>query len=196
MDEDQIFETIPDGFDWGITFFAANYHSVAMFAWDQDKSSKKLIIDDDQLTVKVKDGSGFKTSFGDQVSLVELSKFIQPFNEGGRYYFQVQLNQGNLVKIGVSRKDILSDSAFSDTSTGWAIYNGELRHNSNSSGPKYGSSIQAGDVIGGTLSFSKNGRNWGVAFKDEELKKGTLFPAVAPIYSGDSYSIRRPTPED
>jgi len=31
---------------------------------------------------------------------------------------------------------------------GWAIYNGELRHNSNSSGPKYGSTIQAGDVIG------------------------------------------------
>eukprot|EP00347_Sterkiella_histriomuscorum_P003770 403363015 len=173
-------EIIPDGFEW------------AMFQWDTEKSSKKLQIDEDLLTVKVKDGSGFKTSFGDQ-----------PFKAGGRYYFQVQLNQGNLVKIGVSRKDIQADQAFSDSQSGWAIYNGELRHNSNSSGPKYGSSVQAGDVIGvmldmveGTICFSKNGRNWGVAFKDDELKKGELFPAVAPIYSGDSYSIRRPTPED
>jgi hypothetical protein len=36
----------------------------------------------------------------------------------------------------------------------------------------------------------------GVAFKDDDLKKGELFPAVAPIYSGDSYTIKRPTPED
>ena len=28
--------------------------------------------------------------------------------------------------------------AFSDNEEGWAIYNGELRHNSNSSGNKYG----------------------------------------------------------
>lgn len=28
--------------------------------------------------------------------------------------------------------------AFSDNEEGWAIYNGEVRHNSNSSGKKYG----------------------------------------------------------
>lgn len=36
-----------------------------MFNWDTEKSSKKLNIDEDMLTVKVKDGSGFKTSVGD-----------------------------------------------------------------------------------------------------------------------------------
>ena len=36
-----------------------------MFNWDQDKSSKKLVVDEDELTIKVKDGSGFKTSVGD-----------------------------------------------------------------------------------------------------------------------------------
>ena len=46
------------------------------------------------------------------------------------------------------------------------------------------------------MSFSKNGRNWGVAYKDDELKKGELYAAVAPIYCGDSYTISRPTPED
>jgi len=42
----------------------------AMFNWEQELSSKKLIIEDDFLTVRVKDGSGFKTSIGDQVSKV------------------------------------------------------------------------------------------------------------------------------
>ncbi len=41
-----------------------------MFNWDQDRSSKKLVIEDDQLTIKVKDGSGFKTSLGDQVGTI------------------------------------------------------------------------------------------------------------------------------
>ena len=42
--------------------------NLAMFNWDNDKSSKKLNIDDDYLTIRVKDGSGFKTSLGDQVN--------------------------------------------------------------------------------------------------------------------------------
>jgi hypothetical protein len=54
--------------------------------------------------------------------------------------------------------------AFCDTHTGWGIYNGETRHNSNSTGPKYGTKFTAGDIIGvaidmceGTLSYYKNG---------------------------------------
>ena len=36
---------------------------------------------------------------------------------------------------------------------GWAIYNGELRHNSNSFGTKYGPKIEVGDVIGVLLDM-------------------------------------------
>jgi hypothetical protein len=43
---------------------------------------------------------------------------------------------------------LLNVKAFSDTDKGWAIYNGELRHNSNSSGAKYGQTYKQGDVIG------------------------------------------------
>jgi len=70
-----------------------------------------------------------------------------------------------LLKIGVSRTNVENlQEAFCDGISGWAIYNGETRHNSNSTGPKYGTKIQAGDIIGvaidmviGTLTFYKNG---------------------------------------
>jgi len=34
----------------------------------------------------------------------------------------------------------------------------------------------------GTLSFSVNMKNYGVAFRDERLKKGPLWPAVALLH--------------
>ncbi len=38
--------------------------------------------------------------------------------------------------------------AFCDSDQGWAIYNGEIRHGSNSNGSKYGRSVKPGDLIG------------------------------------------------
>lgn len=68
MEEEFYLDYIPDGYEWGKHIqqsFLKVY--LAIFNWDNDRSSKKLAIDDDSLTVKVKDGSGFKTSLGDQV---------------------------------------------------------------------------------------------------------------------------------
>lgn len=42
---------------------------------------------------------------------------------------------------------MLFDQAFSDSPDGWAFYNGELRHNSNNEGRKYGDAIKPGDVV-------------------------------------------------
>ena len=105
--------------------------------------------------------------------------------------------------------------AFSDSERGWAIYNGELRHNSNSSGSKYGSTYKNGDVIGvfvdmvevkliikilwkkkGTLSFSKNKEFWGEAFKDPKIKTETLYAAMAPIYKDDGCILNMNIKED
>lgn len=112
--------------------------------------------------MEVKDGTGFKTVLGDTA-----------MEQGGRYYFQVLIKHGSLVKIGVSRKDINMEQAFCDNNNGWAIYNGELRHGSNSTGSKFGRPLTAGDHVGvlldtieGTLAFQVNGEDWGVAFKD------------------------------
>lgn len=39
-------------------------------------------------------------------------------------------------------------------------------------------------MINGTLSFSLDGENMGVAFAREQLKKGPYYPAVAILHSG------------
>ncbi len=72
-----LFDVIPDGYEWGKDNGIFNAHlNIAMFNWDAEASSKKLLIEDDCLTVKVKDGSGFKTSIGDMVPLKLLTFMI------------------------------------------------------------------------------------------------------------------------
>ena len=56
---------------------------------------------------------------------------------GSKYYFEVKIIQGALMKIGIARSDSEVNGAFSDDDRGWAIYNGELRHGNNSNGIKY-----------------------------------------------------------
>lgn len=51
-------------------------------------------------------------------------------------------------------------------------------------------------MIQGTLTFYKNNVSWGVAFKDEELKKGELVAAVAPIYQNDQFTLKCLMKED
>lgn len=42
----------------------------------------------------------------------------------------------------------------------------------------------------GTLSFYRNDECWGIAFKDEELRKGQLVAAVSPITVNDVFTLR------
>lgn len=129
-------------------------YDAPLFCWDKSRCSVRLTLDDDCLRCTSKQGSGFKTVLG-----------TQRFVEGGIYYFEIFINKGQLMKIGISRPDVQNlQQAFSDSLHGWAIYNGQTRHNSNSTGPKYGCKIQCGDTIGialdmvsGVLSFFRNG---------------------------------------
>ncbi len=51
--------------------------------------------------------------------------------------------------MGISKKDIDYNLAFSDTDKGWAYYSsGYLRHQSGGSGPAYGESYKENDIIG------------------------------------------------
>lgn len=66
---------------------------------------------------------------------------------------------------------------------------GQLRHGSNASGPQYGRRLKKEGVLGiyldmnkGQLSFSLNGESMGVAFDNNALKKGPIYPAVALLH--------------
>ena len=52
------------------------------------------------------------------------------------------------------------------------------------------------DMVEGTLAYYRNGEYWGIAYKDNELKKGELVAAVAPIYNNDIFSLRAMLKED
>ena len=52
------------------------------------------------------------------------------------------------------------------------------------------------DMEEGKLSFAKNGTYLGVAFESNELRFGSLYPAVSFVVPGDSVKIRKLEPED
>ena len=59
------------------------------------------------------DGSGFKTVLG-----------TEEFLPGDKYYVEVYIIRGSLIKIGVARPTSKLNEAFSDSKDGWGIYNG------------------------------------------------------------------------
>ena len=108
-----------------------------------------------------------------------------------------------MIKIGVARPDAKLTEAFCDSAEGWGFYNGELRHNSNSSGKKYGESLKPGNVLGvmldminGELSYTINKKTFGVAYKNAALKTGKLVAACAPIYLSDMFHLNMLLRED
>ena len=79
-----------------------------------------------------------------------------------------------------------------------------MRHNSGGEGPAYGEAYGPGDVIGvfcdtriGTLSFSKNGKEFPIAYKEpEKFTDGNLYAAATVLLTGESMTLVVPCPED
>lgn len=67
---------------------------------------------------------------------------------------------------------------------------GQLRHHSNASGPQYGKKFKNQGTLGiylnmnkGTLAFSLNGEGMGIAYSDNNLTKGPIYPAVSLLHA-------------
>lgn len=110
------------------------------------------------------------------------------------HYWEIQADPKteNELKIGVSvKRDFDLKSAFCDFEYGFAYYGlGQLRHGSNANGTAYGKKFKKEGILGvcldmnkGTLSFSLNGEYFGVAYSDNSLKKGPIYPAVALLHN-------------
>lgn len=116
---------------------------------------------------------------------------------GRMYYFEFKVESAmdpNDIMIGVCDKSVYDKYSFlSHNARGYAYYgyNGAAYHNSVEK--TYATAYKAGDVIGvladlkkGNISFTKNGKNLGVAFTGV---KGPLYPAVSLYNTSDSVSI-------
>lgn len=110
----------------------------------------------------------------------------------------------NELKIGVvTKKDFPINSSFSDYECGFAYYGiGQLRQNSNSIGENYGKKFKQNGILGvclnmyqGTLSFALDGESMGVAYKNDTLKKGPIYAAVALLHcAGIKLITQKPVP--
>lgn len=127
------------------------------------------------------------------------------FNSGQHYWEIIpDARTENELKIGVTTTTAFDlNTAFCDHIFGFAYYGlGQLRYNSNASGPQYGKRLKKEGVLGvflnmdkGHLSFSLNGQNMGVAFDNVSLKKGPIYPAVALLHcAGCSIKGQLPIP--
>ena len=116
----------------------------------------------------------------------------QGFN-GGRHYWEIHADSRteNELKIGVTSQPLFDfNTAFCDHKFGFAYYGlAQLRHGSNATGPQYGKRFKKTGVLGvflnmdkGTLSFSLNGEDLGIAYSDKDLTRGPLYPAVALLH--------------
>eukprot|EP00352_Strombidinopsis_acuminata_P000865 CAMPEP_0176341200 /NCGR_PEP_ID=MMETSP0126-20121128/2181_1 /TAXON_ID=141414 ORGANISM="Strombidinopsis acuminatum, Strain SPMC142" /NCGR_SAMPLE_ID=MMETSP0126 /ASSEMBLY_ACC=CAM_ASM_000229 /LENGTH=145 /DNA_ID=CAMNT_0017685861 /DNA_START=738 /DNA_END=1172 /DNA_ORIENTATION=- len=114
-------------------------------------------------------------------------------NEGIHYWEIVADSQTeHELKIGISKSlECDQRTAFCDYEFGWAFFGvGQLRHNSNAQGDKYGKVFKRQGVLGiflnmnkGTLAFAIDGQYFGVAYEDPQLKVGPIYPAVAILHN-------------
>eukprot|EP01017_Pseudomicrothorax_dubius_P048086 TRINITY_DN8699_c0_g1_i2.p2 TRINITY_DN8699_c0_g1~~TRINITY_DN8699_c0_g1_i2.p2 ORF type:complete len:129 (-),score=19.97 TRINITY_DN8699_c0_g1_i2:188-574(-) len=108
----------------------------------------------------------------------------------------------NEPKVGVTCDNSFNfQTAFCDHNFGFAYYGiGQLRHGSNAQGPAYGEKFKNDGVLGvfldmgkGTLSFSFNGVSYGVAFENEMLKQGPIYPAISLLHKA-KFTLRAGLP--
>jgi len=127
------------------------------------------------------------------------------FDQGIHYWELVADSRtDNELKVGVTKnRDFDLKTSFSDYTYGWAFYGiGQLRHCDGANGPKFGKSFKRTGTLGvfldmnrGILAFALDGEYLGVAFEDEELKKGPIFPALALLHiAGCTLVTGRPAP--
>ena len=138
-----------------------------MLQWNQKQCGMNLNFNTDCTTVFLKE----------EPYIFRSSISTQGFH-GGKHYWEIHADNRteNELKIGVSSNPVFDfNTAFCDHKFGFAFYGlGQLRHGSNATGPQYGKRFKKTGILGvylnmdkGTLSFSLNGEDLGVAYADQ-----------------------------
>lgn len=156
--------------------------SISHFAWDQKYTPDVIEVTNCRGLFLKEEAYLFRSVIADR-----------SFSEGIHYWEIVaDARTENELKIGVCKnRDFDLKTAFCDYSFGWAFYgNGQLRHCDGANGQAYcKQQFKKEGVLGvlldmskGTLSLSLNESYLGIAFEDDELKQGPIWPAVALLH--------------
>lgn len=106
-----------------------------------------------------------------------------PFLGSGRFYYESTVTDEGLCRVGWSTDKASLDLGTDKFSFG---FGGTGKKSNNKQFSDYGEAFGLNDVIGclldlvnGEISFTKNGRNLGLAFKlNEQMKRETFYPSV------------------
>ena len=158
-------------------------NAIVSFQWDPNYASDVVQISSQNRCVFLKE----------EAYLFRSIIANKSFNEGIHYWEIIaDARSENEIKIGVTKnRDFDLKTAFCDYSFGWAYYAvGQLRHCDGANGQTFGSKqFKKEGVLGilldmnkGQISVAVNNHYLGVAFEDEELKKGPIWPAVALLH--------------
>lgn len=166
------------------------------FRWDKTRMGQGIEVSNNDKSVLLKENAYmFRTVISDVPMM------------SGIHYWELHADPTteNELKIGITTKrDFNYNTAFCDYEFGFAYYGlGQLRHNSNSLGGVYGKKFKKTGVLGccldmnqGTLSFALDGEYWGEAYKNDALKKGPIFVAVALLHqAGCILETEKPVPQ-
>ena len=162
----------------------------AILALDPENSHEDLVLDEDDLGVS----GGTKNDYSWKTAIMANAA---PSNGPVSWNVTVERSSGSNMMIGVCMKghshSIYIGGTSDNDKAGWAFYAcspGYKYHNA--SATEYGRMFNTGDVIGvhmnqteGTLSFSINGDDLGVAFTDLPADE-PLYPAVSLCQNTDA----------
>ena len=89
--------------------------------WNTQKTSKTLQISNDDRQI----------SSHSKHPMPKSSLSLTPFVRGARYFFELKLNKGHSLKVGVARKETNPESSFSATPLGWSFACSGLKFHNN-----------------------------------------------------------------
>lgn len=144
-----------------------------LFSFDSLRSGADIILSEDKLTASYIGDDNWSTLLGS-------SSF-----SSGVVSWEIRVNQSSTAYlfIGVATSSVDLSTFLGGCSHGWGFIGEQALYHNREKVKVYGEAFTSGDIIGvtldfnlGTLSFSKNRKNLGVAF---DKIYGDLYPAVA-----------------
>ena len=154
-----------------------------LFTFDSMKCGPYIVLSHDNLTATYANDDTWSTILG-----------TRPFSTGSTHWeIRINVSSTAYIFVGIASSSADLSSFLGGCGEGWGFIGEQALYHNREKVKVYGEAFSSGDIIGvtldmnqGTLSFSKNHRNLGIAF---DKIYGELYPAVAFYNAGQELEI-------